>query len=539
MYKLLIVDDEALVREAIQENMPWERMGFTCVGACEDGVEALELIDREPPDVVLTDIGMPFMDGIELTRELSARYPGIKVIMLTGYDNFEYARQAVKMQVTDYIMKPVTAAEMEELLLRLGEQLDKENRHKRDYEQLKQQLNEHMPLLKERFLERLMTSSLTAKQRREGCDYFQIRWKAPWLIGLAIGVDELTLNQPSTPFDDELFRFAIYNIAQEVMSAYPGTDTFRDRENRVLVLITGSDAESLNEQAGRTAEEIHAAIAAYLPLKASIGIGHACRQDDNLALAYRSALSALDYRFVLGANAVIRISDMERGRRPQLLSAVAWENEFITKLKTGTPQEMEAWIGKLFAAFREQRFPIDVCYLYLQRFVTTLMHTLYEMEGDADRVLEAEGDPMEVMKRLVTLNEMENWIRGLCGRAIAIIRSVREDHSFKQIEKAMAYIQEHYADPDLSLKTVCQHVAISASYFSTLFKTMTGKTFVEYLIDVRMERAKELLKLTSMRSYEIAFAVGYKDPQYFSSAFKKYTGDTPTDFRSRMAEAIQ
>src|SRR5690606_19136995 len=122
-----------------------------CVGACEDGVEALELIDREPPDVVLTDIGMPFMDGIELTRELSARYPGIKVIMLTGYDNFEYARQAVKMQVTDYIMKPVTAAEMEELLLRLGEQLDKENRHKRDYEQLKQQLNEHMPLLKERF----------------------------------------------------------------------------------------------------------------------------------------------------------------------------------------------------------------------------------------------------------------------------------------------------------------------------------------------------------------------------------------------------
>lgn len=537
MFKLLIVDDEALVREAIQEGMDWERMGYVCIGACEDGVEALEFIGKEKPDVVLTDIGMPFMDGIELTQQLSVRYPDVKVIILTGYDNFEYAQQAVKMHVADYVMKPVTASEMEGILKRLGEQLDKENSHKRDYDRLKQQLNENLPLLKERFLERLATSTMTPKQVREGCDYYHIKWNPPWMIELAIDVDELVLKRPATSSDDELFRFAIYNIAQEVAGTYAGTATFRDRENRVFVLMSGPDSDELNDQAVKAAEDIHAAIAAYLPVKASIGIGHPCRLEDNMALAHRSALSALDYRMVIGSHEIIRISDMERSLRPQLLSAVTWENELITKLKTGTPQEMEDWSVRLFAAFREQRFPIDVCYMYLQRFILTLMHTLYEMESDTDKVFGQAANPMEEIKRLGSLSEMEQWVKALNAKAITVIRGMREDHSLMQVEKAMAYVREHYMDPDLSLKTVCKHVAISASYFSTLFKTTTGRTFVEYLIDERMEKAKELLKLTSMRSYEIAYAVGYRDPQYFSSAFKKHTGDTPTDFRGKMSEA--
>jgi two-component system response regulator YesN len=285
MYKLLIVDDEALVREAIQEGMDWERMGYVCLGACEDGIEALEFVEKERPDVILTDIGMPFMDGIELTQQLSVRYPDIKVIMLTGYDNFEYARQAVKMGVSDYVMKPITAAEMEELLRRVGEELDTELSHKRDYDRLKRQLNESMPLLKERFLERLATSSMTPKQIREGCEYFGIQWSGPWLIELAADVDEFILLHPASPSDDELFRFAIYNIAQEVASRHDGAETFRDRENRVLVLLAGPDREKLIDRAVRAAEEIHASITEFLPLKASVGIGHPCLGEDNLGLS--------------------------------------------------------------------------------------------------------------------------------------------------------------------------------------------------------------------------------------------------------------
>lgn len=535
MYKLLIVDDEALVREAIQEQMHWERMGFVCIGACEDGVEALALMDRDLPDVVLTDIGMPFMNGIELTQELSIRYPDVKVIMLTGYDNFEYARQAVKMHVADYVMKPITVAEMETIMKRVRELLDKEQTHKRDYEQLKRQLNENMPLLRERFLERMVTSSMAAKQIQEGCSYYNIHWRGSWFIELAIDVDELILKQPSSS-DEELFRFAIYNIAQEVMKPYCGVETFRDRESRVLIVMSSGEQDHLMEMAGRAAEEIHRAITDYLPLKCSIGIGHACRDEDNIGFIHRTALSALDYRFVLGSHTIIRITDMEQYMRPQLLSVVVWENELITRLKTGAPQEMEEWIDRLIATFREHRFPIDVCVIYLQRFVLSLMHTLYVMGSDIDNAFEGAANPIDEIKQLGTLTEMEQWIRSLCNQAITLIRSTREDHSMMQVGKAMAYLKKHYMDPELSLKAVCSHVSISASYFSTMFKAVTGKTFVEQMIEVRMEKAKELLKMTEMRSYEIAYAVGYKDPQYFSSAFKKYVGCTPKDFRSKMEE---
>ena len=537
MHKLLIVDDEALVREAIQEEMNWEQMGFVCIGACEDGVEALEFIAREQPDVVLTDIGMPFMDGIELTQELSTRYPDIKVILLTGYDNFEYARQAVKMHVTDYILKPITAAEMEKIMCQLGEQLDKEHTHKRDYEQLKQQLNESMPLLKERFLERMVTSPMMTKQTREGCHYYTIHWSGSWLLEMAIDVDEFDGEQPPSSSDQELFRFAIFNIAQEVMKPYAGVETFRDRENRVLIILSSDDQEELRDMADRTAEQIQGAILNYLPLKCSIGIGQACMDDNQIGLIHRTALAALDYRFVLGNNSILRITDMERYRRPQLLSVVIWENELITRLKTGVPQEMEAWIDKLFATFREQRFPIDVCILYLQRFGISLLHTLYEMGRDIDHVFGGAAYPMDEIKQLATLAEMEQWVRSLCDRVIILIRSTREDHSMMQVGKAMAFVRTHYMDPELSLKTVCKHVAISTSYFSTMFKSVTGKTFVEYMIEERMEKAKELLKLTELRSYEIAYGVGYRDPQYFSSAFKKVVGCTPKEFRSKTLES--
>ena len=177
MYKLLIVDDEALVREAIQDQMDWEKLGFECIGTCEDGVEALEFIKSNPPDVVLTDIGMPFMNGIELTQELYIHYPTIKVIIFTGYDDFDFAQQALKLQAVDYILKPMTAIELEEVISKLRLELDQQNNQIQDYERLKRQLRENLPLLKERFLERLATSPMTEKQMREGFTYFDIVWK--------------------------------------------------------------------------------------------------------------------------------------------------------------------------------------------------------------------------------------------------------------------------------------------------------------------------------------------------------------------------
>jgi two-component system response regulator YesN len=163
-----------------------------------------------------------------------------------------------------------------------------------------------------------------------------------------------------------------------------------------------------------------------------------------------------------------------------------------------------------------------------------MMHTLYEVNSHASQAFGEGVNPVTDINRMTNLDEMEEWMKELCGKAVTVIRSSREDQSAYQIAKAIEFVKEHYTDPELSLKSVCQHVSLSSSYFSSMFKNHNGKSFVEFVTHVRMEKAKELLNLTAMKSYEIAYAVGYNDPHYFSGAFKKHTGDTPTDYRNKM-----
>ena len=338
----------------------------------------------------------------------------------------------------------------------------------------------------------------------------------------------------STLFDEELIRFAVYNIVQEVIANRPEMLMFRDRENRVLVLILSSHADELYDLSSQIADEIHSSITNYLPIKLSIGIGHVCSLSDKVLRFHQSALSALDYRFVIGTNQIICISDMEQRKRPELLSIVDWENELITKLKTGTPEEMDEWIVQLFAKFREHVLPLDVCQIYLQRVVLTIIHTLYAMGMDNGQVFGETLTPIHEITRFTMLDDVENWMREQCAKVVRKIRGMREHQSLIQVMKAIEYIQQHYMDPKLSLKSVCQHISMSSSYFSSVFKQTNGKTFVEFVTNLRMEKAKELLKMSSLKSYEIAYEVGYSDPHYFSGAFKKHTNETPTDYRQKL-----
>ncbi|THF75242.1 response regulator [Cohnella fermenti] len=533
MYKLIIVDDEILVRDAIKSQMNWTEYGFECIGDCEDGIEALEFMEREQADVVLTDIGMPFMDGLELTRELAERHPDAKVVILTGYDDFDYAQRAVKLQAVDYLLKPITSVELGTVLARLRQDLDSQRNKEQDYEQLRRQLAENMPLLRERFLEQMMTSPMTDRQKREGLSYFQIGANGSQWIELAMDVDEFTWEYSSSIADQQLIRFAVYNVVTELIGSRQDSSVYRDCENRVFALVAGDDPRKLMETALQLAEESHEAIVSILPVKLSIGVGLPARLREDVTCAHRTALAALEYRFVIGLGTIIPLSDVEARERPEVLSVVAWESELVTKLKTGTPDELDEWVDKLFKAIREHLFPLPLCQLYLQRIVLTLMHTLYELDHQAARPPGPRSDPMEELALLGTLDEAQAWLGELCKQAVAKIRGLRDSQSDLQVNKALEFVKHHYKDPDLSLISVCKHISMSPSYFSVMFKQHIGKTFVEHVTDIRMEKARELLALTSMKSYEIAYEVGYSDPHYFSGAFKKHQGDTPTEYRQK------
>ncbi|TYP79259.1 response regulator [Paenibacillus methanolicus] len=538
MYKLVIVDDEALVREAIREQMDWASLGFDCVGDYEDGEEALEHIADNAPDVVLTDICMPFMDGLALTRELASRHPETKVLILTGFDEFDYARQAVELQAFDFILKPVTCAELARALLRLKDELDKDRARKDEYERLRKEMNESLPVLRERFLERLLTSRLPEREVAERCAYFDLSWNGEWLAAAMFDLEPPGEEECFSVLDEELLRFALFNIAQELFALRRGTAVFRDRNNQVLVLLSGAEPDALQEEAAAAAEELRIAADRYLPARISAGVGRSIQGLASAHLVYDSALSALDYRFVLGRGTIIRLMDMEQRSRPALASALAWEKELISKMKTATAEETDDVVTRLFAAFRAQAFTAEACRIYAQRIALAMAQTVYEMDGATDDSLGDADTPLFAPSKFGTLVEMEQWMKRLCRQAARLIRGARENFGAGQVAKAKAFVDARYADPELSLGTVCQHVAMSTSYFSTLFKSHAGHTFVEYLTRVRMEQAKALLKLTGKKSSEIAYEVGYADPHYFSGAFKKHTGMTPTEYRQKIAEEI-
>ncbi|KIL41301.1 hypothetical protein SD70_07525 [Gordoniibacillus kamchatkensis] len=533
MYKILLVDDEAVVREAVKERIDWTACGYEFVGDCENGLEAVELAERHRPDVVLTDICMPFMDGLELTRHLAKSGSAARVVILTGHEHFDYAQQAVKLKVNDYILKPITAAELTEVLGRIRAEMDAEAGRHEDLLRLRQQLNESFPLLKERFLERLVTSKLRASDVPGKLDYFQIRLTGAVHTALVVDIDDFGRHLAERPeADEELLRFAAFNIVQEIAAA--GV-VFRDREERIIALLSAGDAAELDECAQSAAEEIRQSVGKYLKFTVTVGIGRMCTAPQDLHLSYRSGLDALGYRLLVGKNSVIRIGDMEARGAPRPARQNEWISSIATCIRTGSHEQMERSIEDMIGCLKNDFTPIDKCRTLLQVVTLSIVQVIQELGVDEAGIFADPSGPLAALGELKTLDDMERWLKRVCGQAVQAAAELRNDYNRLQVEKALQYIREHYREEHISLQTVCQHTHMSVSYFSSLFKHYTGKTFVEALTGERIEKAKELLNLSPLKTYQIAAEAGYRDPHYFSAIFKKWTGLTPTEYRRQTA----
>jgi two-component system response regulator YesN len=531
VYKVLLVDDEVVVREGIKERINWSELGLVCVGDCENGMEAMEAVDLLLPDVVLTDINMPFVDGLELTRYLLEHHPFTKVIILTGYDDFSYAQQAIKLSVKDFILKPITAKELHKVLEKVTAEMNEDKRKREDLDRLRIQLNESLPLLKERFLERMVTSSIHPREREERLEYFQISLNTPCYLAIAIEIDYFPKDHQNA--DKDLLRFAVFNVIQEVIEQEAGSVTFRNRDEKVIVILSGQAEEPLFDIAQKLAEQIRHLIESYLKFTVTVGIGHSCSNLNHFLQSYESAMTALEYRFLLGANKVISIMDME-GHRAATNGEYQedWEQKLISCMKTGTENELKETLQAIIQQYKNSFPSIKQCYIHIQKLIIYLIRDLNQL-GLQEVDIFGEVNPITHIYQFQTLEEMESWLFDCCRHAINTIIEQRNDFCNSQVRAAEAYLKQHYSDEGLSLAKICKYVHMSTSYFSSVFKAHTGKTFIEYLTAERISNAKELLKFTSLKTYEIASRVGYQDPHYFSMLFKKITGDSPTEYRQR------
>lgn len=537
MLKVFLVEDEVVMRNGIKNNIPWEQEGFEFVGEASDGELAYPLIKREKPDILITDIRMPFMDGLELSRLVKKELPQIKIIILSGYNEFDYAKTAISIGVTDYLLKPISSAKLLEAVKKVGDMIEKEQDNVRLMERYEKEMEENILQEKHKLWgalasNRLSTIELLEKGQRLGMDFTA----SAYMVFLF----KLMQEGDATGCSDEL------NRASEKVNSLSGTwkkvlSFDRSPEGWAFLIKGESEAEVL-ENFAETKRKLLNLVAMYPKVEYFGGLGSIVQRIGDIQNSYKEAARAFSSRFFLDANQIADSADMvslhneEDGKIDvsKILSKKR-EHELVEKFfKNGTVEEVDSFLDELFQGIGEQNCK---SLLYRQYVVMDLFFCATDFLGNLEIGTEELPEECRDINQIVEKAGNAQSLRHQIGILFSETMMLRDGHSKKKysklLEDAKAFIDENYRHDDMSLNMVAAQVNISPSYFSTIFSSEMGQTFVEYLTHVRLEKAKELLMCSNMRTAEIGYEVGYKDSHYFSYIFKKVVGCSPKEYRNR------
>jgi two-component system response regulator YesN len=529
-YRVLLVDDEDEIRSGIITKIDWRSNGFELIGDTNNGEDALEMAEALHPDVVLTDIKMPFMDGLELCRHLTGRFPSCKLVIFSGFDEFEYAQQAIKMNVFEYILKPISSRELTSVLQKLKRQIDCEIEEKRDIESLRAYYRESLPVMRDQFLARLIEGRVSLDRLGKYAPQYGLDFP-PGFWAVAIFRPEYPVKGSSSLSDSiDLVPISAKRIIDDYLGQAFDFKTFLYDDDVVSIVRLDSKEQVLNLV--RIANLACKEVKRILEFTLSSGIGLV--SDDVLELkhSYQGALNAVDYRVLVGSGKAIYVGDVEADLSAQLEFNEQDERELQGAIKLGTPENIRAAVERLMKRIHDFRLPLAQYQIFLMEIQTSLIKLARAYNLDVDDILKIHARGYVQFTDFTSLSEMGNWFSEVCVRMSLLIGRKRTDSTKLIAVRAKEFINENYSDSGLSVETLCKHLHLSSAYFSTLFKRETGMTFINYLTSIRMEKAAWLLKSTDDKTYLISQNTGFIDPNYFSYVFKRYFGISPSKFRA-------
>lgn len=525
-YTLLLVDDEEEVVQIIIKKMDWEALGFTVVGYASNGVKALEMVEEYQPDVVMTDIKMPYMDGIELTKRIKERYPETKILVFTGFDEFEYAREAVHIGVEEYILKPINAMELSEVFTQLRKKLEQEISEKQNMETLQQYYMESLPLLQANFYSTLMEGKITEGELDRYLTDYQISLEGPYYCCLVI---HTSVTQAPENMNPVLLDTLVQKQAMERISDRWKLRHFSYMENGVAIAQLKEEEEitDLTDECDKFCRYAHRILGAVV----TVGVGPVCSEILKLPGSYTGAREALSYRVLYGASRAINIGEIVPQKQTEMAPEYTEETAHLFKMirlgdKERIEEAVEQYLGHpSFSGKSLQQHHVAVMDMIseLYRFATNNALPAEEMFGDMRKLCDYLVDLMpDVLRR---------WLTDICFTFSDKLVRARNTSSQTIVSEAKEYIYANYADENLSLDEICRELGVSSSYFSSIFKKETGTSFIGFLTECRMEEAQRLLLETDEKNYVIAGRIGYADPNYFSYVFKRQFGVSPSKFR--------
>jgi len=526
--KICVIDDIKSVVDMISRKPPWQEHGIEVAGTALDGEEGLRVIRENRPDIVLTDIRMPRMDGLEMTRAILEFAPLCKIIILSAYSEFSYAQQAIRLGAMDFVKKPFSLDEIVNVVLKAKTAVLQERREQEKIKAMEARIKESLPILRQEYLTFLMqhqTSEHSAKSRWE---YLGIPLAQQDFVVFIAEIDRFTEKYQNQPVPEiELVRFSLQNILEETVAAYTTGVIFREATNRYVCIInsTGSDA------AEQIAEACCANVSRYSRCTISIGAGLCVSTIHELADSYGQALSALAYHFYTDGNAVYSYANIVNKPRAVNNYSVAAEQEFLFALRSGNRGKSQLVLSNIF----DELLQLDP--LPEPQYVENIG---YELSFKICRVMlelfpYEKVEPLEQRVNMLksrthpSLQEIRGLLTELCAEGCRWIEEERSFESTRIIHQAKAYICDNL-HTSLSLEQVAKQINLSQGYFSNLFKKVLGVSFQQFVMHEKMEKAKAML-IEGFQVQEIAMELGYEHRRYFSEVFKKYTHMTPSEFK--------
>lgn len=547
MLKIFLAEDEVVVRETIKRMIPWEELGFELVGEAADGEMALPLLIRQQPDLLITDIKMPFMDGLTLARLAKKEIPGLKVVILSGYDDFNYAKQAIGIGVEDYLLKPITKNALIERLSEIRSRYEHEKTQKEYYEKFQREMQAYEKNSSRDFFEALVGGSM---------DMMEV-YKRAEKLGLDIVAEaynvlifKMNCDEDFSGQRDEYSSWEAESLEllENFFAGHSSAMLFRSNIFSYGVLLKGQ-RETIEENTRACVDEIRKILSRQDGRREwFLAVGQSVDRLSQIQKSYHTASRAFSQRYLYDEN-ILYYDEMETMEHPGG-QAETEDNAYLQKvdvnalnpailqkfLSNGLQEETENFVKDYFYAIGQEPMESLVFrnYVILNvrfsviSFIKGLGCDTNEMESaDTEEVLAESGKNME---------SAIAYAKKMISQAIEIRDQNSGNKNRSILKTAVDFIDSHYMDEEISLNTVANVANVSSNHFSALFSQNMGQTFIEYLTTLRMNKAKELLRCTGMRSSEIAGEIGYKDAHYFSYLFKKTQGMTPSDYRKAREE---
>ncbi|MFH5182163.1 response regulator [Paenibacillus sp. TAB 01] len=513
MYKVLLVDDERIILDGISNVVPWQEAGTELMGTARNGIEAFEKIQQDPPDIIISDIRMPGMDGLQLAEKVSEQFPGIRMILLSGFSEFQYAQSAMKYGVRHYLLKPCNESKITEALQELVDELKQSEEEEDFIRNMRYGLEKMLPQMKEQFLKEFVTNkTYGAHDWAYYADLFS--------IDLGSRRVRLILFQLEGRFEFE-HLFAVKNIAGELLEHPVLSSTVGDH-----VLMVVEDREDVSRLHERI-EQIRTTFLHYYKIDLTIALSEA-DEITRARLLYRQTVECLNYRFYLGEGSLITPRDIVDVQSREAAKEWSYDDEkLLLQIKTGQREEAVEEIDAFFAKIGALRLDIETSKSYVIQLFMAVVRL-----ADPERM----NDYMEKLVKLAEMNTLaaiQSLFKEMAGEIALNNYDKHKNKHSAIVEKVTEIIEEQLGNPALSLNWVAhQMLYMNADYLGKLFKKETGEKFSNYVMRLRIKKATEVIeKNEDVKIFEIAEMLGFGDnPQYFSQVFKKYVGCTPSEY---------